>query len=154
MLRGRGGGGRCAEGDVRQHRERCRPARPPEREVRPQRAAHPILRNHLQKLTDLSVNPGVHQTLPETSVQLCTPGCSRVLGEKMLSGKIPGSELGNTQNRESQGGSMSENPLPPRLCGHTSCQTAHLGLPGGLPWGGKMASFLKRFLYENPQTLA
>ena len=67
MLRGRGRGGRCAEGDVRQHRERCRPARPPEREVRPQRAAHPILRNHLQKLTDLSVNPGVHQTLPETS---------------------------------------------------------------------------------------
>ena len=113
MLRGRGGGGRCAEGDMGQHRERCRPARPPEREVRPQRAAHPILRNHLQKLTDLSVNPGVHQTLPETSVQLCTPGWSRVLGEKMLSGKTLSSVLGKqrqTQDRESQEGWMQINP--------------------------------------------
>ena len=36
-------GGRCAEGDEGWHRERFWPARPPEREVRPQKAAHPIL---------------------------------------------------------------------------------------------------------------
>ena len=73
----------------------------------PQKAEHAIFRNHLQELTDLSANPGVHQTAPETSVQLCTPGWSRVPGEKMLSGKIPGSVLGKqrqTHDRESQGG--------------------------------------------------
>ena len=43
LLRGRGRGGRCAEGDEGWHRERFWPARPPEREVRPQKAAHPIL---------------------------------------------------------------------------------------------------------------
>ena len=109
MLRGRGEGGRCAEENVGWHTERRWPARPPETEVRPQKAAHPILRNHLQKRTDLSANPGVHQTAPETSVQLCMPGWSRVPGEKMLSGKIPGSELGKqrqTHDRESQRGWM------------------------------------------------
>ena len=43
VLRGRGGEGRCAKGNMGQHRERCWPARPPEREVRPQTTAHPIL---------------------------------------------------------------------------------------------------------------
>ena len=43
VLRGWGGGGICAEGDMGQHRERCGPARPPERGVRPQTTAHPIL---------------------------------------------------------------------------------------------------------------
>ena len=106
MLRGRGGGGRCAEGYMGQHRERCWPVRPPEREVRPQKVAYPILRNHLQKLTDLNASPGVHQTVSETFAQLCMPGWSRVLGEKMLSGKTLGSVLGKqrqTQDRESQG---------------------------------------------------
>ena len=82
----------------------------------PQKAAHPILRNHLQKRTDLSANPGVHQTAPETSFLLCMPGWSRVPGEKMISGKTPGSELGKqrqTQDRESQGDWMKGNPLPP-----------------------------------------
>ena len=103
----RGGGGRCAEGDEGWYRERCWPARPPEREVRPQKAAHPILRNHPQKLTDLSANPRMHQTVPEISVQLCMPGWSRVPGKNMLSGKTLGSVLGKqrqTHNRESQGG--------------------------------------------------
>ena len=141
MLKGRSGGGRCAEGDVGWHTERRWPARPPETEVRPQKGAHPILRNHLQKRTDLSANPGVHQTAPETSVQLCMPGWSRVPGEKMLSGKIPGSVLGKqrqTHNRESQGGWMRGSQQPLMLCGHTSHQRAHLGLPGGLPGGGRM----------------
>ena len=43
VLRGRGGEGGCAKGNMGQHRERCWPARPPEREVRPQTTAHPIL---------------------------------------------------------------------------------------------------------------
>ena len=123
--RGRGGEGRCAEGDRGWHTERHWPARPPETEVRPQKGVHPILRNHLQKLTDLNENPGVHQTAPETSVQLCTPGWSRVPGEKMLSGKTPGSELGEqrqTNDRESQGRLDARKPLPPGLCGHMSCQ--------------------------------
>ena len=88
---------------------KCWPARPPEREVRPQRAEHPILRNHLKKLTDLNASPGVHRTVPENSVQLCTPGWSTVPGEKMPSGKILGSVLGKqrqTHGRESQGGWM------------------------------------------------
>ena len=93
MLRGRRGGGRC-EGDMRRHREKDWPARPPEREVSPQKAAHPILRKNLQKLTDLSANPGASQIAPETSVQLCMPGWSRVPAEKMLSGKTLGSVLG------------------------------------------------------------
>ena len=104
---------------------KCWPAKPPEREVRPQKAAHPILRNHLQKLTDLSANPGMHQTVPEISVQLCMPGWSRVPGEKMLSGKTLGSELGKqrqTHNRESQQRWMRGNPLTPGLCGDTSHQ--------------------------------
>ena len=91
----------------------------------PQKGAHPILWKHLQKLTDLSANPGVYQTVPETSVQLCTPGWSRVPGEKMLSGKIPGSVLGKqrqTHNGDHHGGWMQGNPLPPGLCGHTSHQ--------------------------------
>ena len=33
MLWGRGGGGRCVEGDEEWHRKRCWPTRPPEREV-------------------------------------------------------------------------------------------------------------------------
>ena len=102
-----------------------RAARPPEKKVRPQKAADLILWNHLQKLTDLSANPGVHQTAPENSVQLCTPEWSRVPGEKMPSGKIPGSVLRKqrqTHDRESQGGWMRGNQLPPRLCGHMSCQ--------------------------------
>ena len=73
----------------------------------PHMAADLILRNHLQKLTDLSANPGVRRTLPETSVQLCMLGLSRVPGEKMLIGKTPGSVLGKqrqTHDRESQGG--------------------------------------------------
>ena len=41
MMKGRGWEGRWAE---RQHGERCWPARPPEREFRPQKAAHPILK--------------------------------------------------------------------------------------------------------------
>ena len=88
---------------------KCWPARPPEKEVRPQKAEHPILRNHLQKLTDLNASPGVHQTALENSVQLYTPGWSRVPGEKMLSGKILGSVLGKqrqTHNRKSQGSWM------------------------------------------------
>ena len=120
---------------------KCWPARPPEREVRPQKAEHPILRNHLQKLTDLNASPGVHRTAPENSVQLCTPGWSRVPGEKMPSGKILGSMLGKqrqTHGRESQGGWMQGNPLTPMLCGHTSQRRAHPGLPGGLPGGGRM----------------
>ena len=120
---------------------KCWPARPPEREVRPQKAEHPILRNHLQKLTDLNASPGVHRTASENSVQLCMPGWSRLPGEKMLSGKIPGSVLGKqrqTHNRESQGGWMRRSQQPLMLCGHTSHQTAHLGLPGGLPGGGRM----------------
>ena len=94
-------------------RGRCWPARTPEREVRPQKAAHPILRNNLQKFTDLNANPGVSQTLPETSVQLCTPGWYRVPGEKMLSGKTLGSVLRKqrqTHDRESQGGWRPGNP--------------------------------------------
>ena len=90
----------------------------------PQKAAHPILRNHLQKLTNLSANPDVNQKAPENCIQLCTPGWSRVPGEKMLSGKTPGSELGKqrqTHDRESQGGWMRGNQLPPGLCGHMSC---------------------------------
>ena len=43
MLRGRGRGGRCAEKDNGVHRKRSWTAKPPEREVRPQKAAHPIL---------------------------------------------------------------------------------------------------------------
>ena len=43
MLRERGRGGRCVERDKGAHREKGWPARPPEREVRPQKAAHPIL---------------------------------------------------------------------------------------------------------------
>ena len=120
---------------------KCWPARPPEKEVRPQKAEHPILRNHLQKLTDLNASPGVHRTAPENSVQLCTPGWSRVPGEKMLSGKIPGSVLGKqrqTHNRESQGGWMRRSQQPLMLCGHTAHQRAHPGLPGGLPVGGRM----------------
>ena len=112
----KGGGGRCAEGNVGWHTERCWPAKPPETEVRPQKGAHPILRNHLQKLTDLSANPGVHQTAPEISVQLCMIGWSRVPGEKMLSGKTPGSELGEqreTHDRKSQGGWMRGNHCLP-----------------------------------------
>ena len=104
---------------------KCWPARPPEREVRPQRAEHPILRNHLQKLTDLNASPGVHRTAPENSVQLCMPGWSRLPGEKMLSGKIPGSVLGKqrqTHGRESQERLDARKPLPPGLCGHTSWQ--------------------------------
>ena len=91
-------------------------ARPPEREVSPQKAAHPILRKNLQKLTDLSANPGVSQIAPEISVQLCMLGWSRVPGEKMLSGKTPGSELGQqrqTHIRESQGGWMQGNHCLP-----------------------------------------
>ena len=42
MLRERGRGGRCVERDKGAHREKGWPARPPEREVRPQKAAHPI----------------------------------------------------------------------------------------------------------------
>ena len=30
--------------------------------------------NYFQKFTDLSANPGMHQTAPETSLQLCMPG--------------------------------------------------------------------------------
>ena len=95
---------------------KCWPARPPEREVRPQKAEHPILRNHLQKLTDLNASPGVSRTVPETSAQLCMPGWSRVPAEKMLSEKIPGSELGKqrqTHIRESQGGWMRGNHCLP-----------------------------------------
>ena len=151
MLRGRGGGDRCAEGDVGWHTERRWPARPPETEVRPQKAAHPILRNHLQKRTDLSANPGVHQTAPETSVQLCTPGWSRVPGEKMLSGKILGSELGKqrqTHDRESQRGWMRGNhcllgsvvtrpakgnpPCDPQTPAHTRLQFNDLGMRDSL----------------------
>ena len=108
---------------------KCWPARPPESEVRPQKAEHPILRNHLQKLTDLNASPGVHRIAPENSVQLCMPGWSRLPGEKMLSGKIPGSVLGKqrqTHNRESQGGWMRRSQQPLMLCGHTSHQRAHL----------------------------
>ena len=80
--------------------------------------------NYFQKFTDLSANPGMHQTAPETSVQPCTPGWSRVPGEKMLSGKTLGSELGKqrqTHIRESQGGWIRGNQLPLGLCGHMSC---------------------------------
>ena len=88
----------------------------------PQKAAHSILRNHLQERTDLSANPGVHQTVPETSVQLCTPGWSRVPGEKMLSGKIQGSVLGKqrqTHDRESQGGwTQGNHCLPGSVATH------------------------------------
>ena len=111
MLRERGRGGRCVEKDKGAHREKGS-ARPPEREVRPQKAVHPIFWNHFQKCTDLSASPGMCRTLPETSVQLCTPGWSKVPGEKMLSGTILGSMLGKkrqTHNRESQGGWMQVN---------------------------------------------
>ena len=80
--------------------------------------------NHFQKFTDLSGNPGMYQTASETPVRFCMPGWSRVLGEKMLSGKTPGSELGKQRqihDRESQGGWMWGNQLPPGLCGHMSC---------------------------------
>ena len=43
MLRGRGGGGRCAEGDEGKHRDRDWPARPPEREVSLRRQSMPSL---------------------------------------------------------------------------------------------------------------
>ena len=69
--------------------------------------------HHLQKLTDLNASPGMSRTVPETSAQLCTPGWSRVLGEKMLSGKTLSSVLGKqrqTQDRESQEGWMQINP--------------------------------------------
>ena len=98
-------------GICRWHRERCWPTRPPEMEVRPQKAAHPIW-NYFQKLTDLSANPDMSRTAPESSFQLCMPGWSRVPAEKMLSEKIPGSELGKqrqTHNRDSQGGWMRGN---------------------------------------------
>ena len=119
MLRRRGGGGGVTEREVLASQATWEG-------VSLRRQHHPILWNHLQKLTDLSANLGVHQTVPETSVQLCTPGWSRVPGEKMLSGKIPGSMLGEqrqTHNRESQRGWMRGNPLLPRLCGHMSCQS-------------------------------
>ena len=90
MLRGRGGGGGCAEGDMRVTEREVLAS---EREVRPQKAAHPIW-NYFYKLTDLSANPDMRRTAPETSVQLCMPGWSRVPAEKMLSGKTLGSELG------------------------------------------------------------
>ena len=80
--------------------------------------------NYFQKFTDLSANPGMHQTAAETSVQLCMPGWSRVPWEKMLSGKTLGSELEKqrqTHIRESQGGWIRGNQLPPGLCGHMSC---------------------------------
>ena len=73
----------------------------------PQKAADLILRNHLQKLTDLSANPGVRRTVSETCVRLCMPGWSRVPGEKMLSEKTLDSVLGKqrqTHDRESQEG--------------------------------------------------
>ena len=43
MLRGRRGGGRCAEGDEGKHRDRDWPARPPEREVSLRRQSMPSL---------------------------------------------------------------------------------------------------------------
>ena len=110
MLRERDGGGRCAEGDM-QVTERCWPTGPPEMEVRPQKAAHPIW-NYFQKLTDLSANPDMRRTAPESSFQLCMSGWSRVPAEKMLSEKIPGSELGKqrqTHKRDSQWGWMRGN---------------------------------------------
>ena len=150
MLRGRHGGGRC-EGDVGRHRERDWPARPPESEVSPQKAAHPILRKNLQKLTDLSANPGVSQTAPEISVQLCMLGWSRVPGEKMLSGKTQGSELGQQRqahDRESQGGWMQGNhclpssvvthpakrnpPCDPQTPAHTTLHSNDLGVKDSL----------------------
>ena len=109
MLKERGRGGRSVERDKEAHGEKGWPERPPEREVRPQKAAHPIFKNHFQKCIDLSASPDMCRTLPETSVQLCTPGWSRVPGEKTLSGTILGSTLGKkrqTHNRESQGGWM------------------------------------------------
>ena len=111
-----------------QHRERCWPVRPPEREVRPQKVAYPILRNHLQKLTDLNASPGVSQTLSETSVQLCMPGWSRVPAEKMLSGKIPGSVLGKqrqTNNKVGEAGCKETNCL--------QCSVATHPAKGNLP---------------------
>ena len=57
----------------------------------------------------------MHQTAPETFVQLCTPGWSRVPGEKMLNGTIPDSVLGKqryTHDRESQEGWIQRNQLP------------------------------------------
>ena len=151
MLRGRSGGGMCAEGNMGWHTERRWPARLPETEVRPQKGAHSILRNHLQKLTDLNANPGMHQTAPETSVQLCMPGWSRVPGEKMLSGKTPGSELGKqrqTHIRESQGGWMRGNhclpgsevtrptkgnpPCDPQIPAHTTLHFNDLGMRDSL----------------------
>ena len=88
-------------------RERCGPARLPEREVRPQKAAYPILRNHFQNSTYLSASPGVRRTAPETSVRLCTPGWSRGLGERMISGKTPGSVLGKQrQTRQTKSGRL------------------------------------------------
>ena len=150
MLRGRGGGRRCAEKDNGAHKKRSWPARPPKGEVRPEKAAHPILWNHFQKRTDLSASPGMCRILPETSVQLCMPGWSRVPGEKMLSGKTLGSVLGKqrqTHGRESQGGWMRGNPLPPGLYGHMSHQRAHLWLPGGLPGGGGTTSLLESILH-------
>lgn len=106
MLEGRAGGGGCAEG-WKSDTERDAGQQDHPRGSQPQKAAHPVLRNHLRKLTDLSASPGVSRTVSETSVQLCTPGWSRVPGEKMLSGKTPGSELGEqrqTHDKESQGG--------------------------------------------------
>ena len=150
MLKGRCGGGRC-EGDVGRHRERDWPARSPEREISPQKAAHPILRKNLQKLTDLSANPGVSQTAPEISVQLCMLEWSRVPREKMLSGKTPGSELGEQRQihiRESQGGWTRGNhhlpgsvvtrpakgnlPCDPQTLAHTTLHFNDLGVKDSL----------------------
>lgn len=85
------------------NRERCQPTRPSDKEVK--QVAYPILWNCFQKLTDLNANPGGHQTVPEISLQFCTPGWSRVPGEKTIGGKILGSVLGKqrkTNDRESQ----------------------------------------------------
>ena len=58
----------------------------------------------------------------------------------------------DTQQRQS-GRLDAGKPLLPRLCDHTSCQRARLGLPDGLPGGGRKMSLLERSLHVTLKVL-
>ena len=80
----------------------------------------------------------MRRTAPETSVQLCMPGWSRVPAEKMLSGKTPGSVLGkqrHTTEKVRDAGCKETHCLPCAVFARSAKQRTRI--PGGAAWGRK-----------------
>lgn len=107
--------------------------------LQPEGTAAASFWNRFQKHTDLNVSPGVHQTAPGTSPQLCVTGWSRVPGGRRTSGRRRDSALWERDGQRT-GSSVGLDARPPHP-------------QPGLPRSTVQTPSPSRTLPTHPQTL-